>query len=256
MGRWGVDIYESDKALDFFSIIRDLLERELVYWFAPEQIASDSGWLSSILSVIELLLLLDQRDEGDNIYIYREKAIKRWRDTFLEVWDADWDEKKVHHFVPAYSAPTYRQKHRAAVVSMFDYLRALAAFWESVGSDVVKDRPDADSVLSDYRPPYFSIHRWKNNKGQAEVSVLGFANLLIEYLRRDIIYKLSPERRRIAISLNVEDVWVAVELLGFISDTYKISSGVNVNHARIWRETTILIGKAFVEDGETKWGRG
>ena len=151
----------------------------------------------------------------------------------------------------AYASPDYRQKHRAAVVGMFDYLHGLTAFWESIGDSIVTEPPDLNNFLADNPLPYFSIHYWKNREDKEVISVDGFIDVFIEYFQQYIIYWLSPEKRNEAMTFNVEKVWVAADLLALICDTYKQSPGVNEDNVRSWRERTLLIWKAHGGREET-----
>lgn len=246
MGRWGDDIYQSDAALDYQATITSRLERELLYWLSPEQLTNDSGWVASVLAVIEVMLLFEQHEVGSSVYIRDEKAVQRWREVFLSVWNGGWQDTSY-----SYGDPEYRKKHRLAIIEMFDHLESVARYWTNLSksSDQIVPNP----FSQEYPIPYFSVRHWTNQDNKGIVKVERFMGELIEHLVKDIIYSLSPEKRAQVIAFNVEEVWVAVDILGFLSAIYERSPGVNGQVVRRWRDTTVQIWKQFEEGDQTDW---
>lgn len=231
MGRWGTDIYDSNAALDCQATITDVLERELLYWLSPEYVHHDSGWLASVLAVIEVMLLFEQRDPGSSVYIADEKAVQRWREVILSVWDGAWQDDD-----PAFGDPNYRHQHRSGVIQMLDRLESIARFWTNLARGI---RLELTPLSSDYPLPYFSKRYWSSRDNRQFVKVDHFTYKLIEHLAKDIIYWLSPEKRGEMRTINAERVWVLADILGFLCDMYECTPGMNEKTVRTWRDTTI-----------------
>jgi hypothetical protein len=241
MGRWGTELYQSDSALDYQSLITDRLERELAYWLSPEQVINESWWLANVLAVIEIILLFEQYKIGSNVYLQKKRAVQRWRETFFGIWDGDWQDSRPENY--SFSDSESRKHYRPAVIEMFDALEKIAHFWEN------PKRSDSLRGLlpSVYAPPYLSMRRWANRHNIEIVQIQRFTGELIEQLVKDIIYSLSPEQRWEAWFRN-EDVWVAVDILGFLCETYERTPGVNEQVVRTWRITVIEIWKQLLAE--------
>jgi hypothetical protein len=244
MGRWGDGIYESDSALDYFSTISDRFEREMAYFFCADQIAPDGSVLERIMAVIEAILMLEQADMGSSVYLEDAEAVRHWRKLFLDVWDGDWTASRT--YPNPCDDPAYRKKHRPAIAAIFDRLESIARYWESV--DKNNERPALTPLHPDYPLPYFSIERWNSKDGSEHIRVERFTSDLLEALLKDIIYWLSPEKRNEVSAFHDEEVWVAVDMLGFLCEKYEQSPGVNDQSVRNWRQTSIDITKAFLDE--------
>jgi hypothetical protein len=249
MGRWGDGIYDSDQALDYESTITDHLVREIVYRMTPEQVSHSGSWLSSVLAVIELILLFEYHDKGSSVYLLRElNAIPRWHETFFNVWDGNWTDDRFVSF--AYYFPEYRQQHRAGVIALFDSLESIAQLWTNLDKNI---RTEVMPMPPEYPLPYFSHILYKGQDGREFVHVDRFTGYLIEVHRKDIVYLHSPEYRSEALVFNAEEAWIAVDLLAFLCEIYELTPGVNQQTVRSWRETNIDIWKQFLEGDEIPW---
>jgi hypothetical protein len=242
MGRGKNDgLQDSDDALDYQATITDRFERELAFWISPEKVFNTGWWLARVLAVIEGILLLAQRDERSSVFLEEPKAVKRWRDVFLNVWDDN--QTRERQYSNIFDDPAYLQQHRPAIVVIFDRLENIAHEWINPIGPV--DLQLLPPLLPDYPLPYFSIYR-RIIQGDKEVTgVERFTSDLLESLVKDIIYHLSPEKRSEALAFNVEAVWVAVDMLGFLCKAYEQSPGINEQTVRNWRTTTIEIDKQF-----------
>jgi hypothetical protein len=245
MGRWGKGIYDSDAALDYQSTITDRLERELLYWLSPEQVRHNSGWLASVLAVIEVMLMFEQHEIGSGGYIEDESAVERWREVFLSVWDGDWQDD-----AHAFGDPAYRQQHHPAIIQMLDRLESIARFWTKLSSG---SREELTPLSPDYPLPYFSKRRWTNRDNKEFVKVDRFTSYLIEHMAKDIIYWLSPEKRGEMLAFNAEEVWVLADALGYLCNIYEQTPGVNEQTVRAWRDNTVQIWKGFLEGDKLVW---
>jgi hypothetical protein len=242
MGRWGDGIYDSDSALDYFATITDKFERELDYWFSPEKIVHESWWLVQVLPAIEMILLFEGQDMGSSTYLENPEVLERWREAFFGVWDGDW--KDTYTYDNPFNDAAYRQQHRPALAAMFGRLSSIARYWGAVTES--SSRPELTPLHSDYPLPYFSIKRWANSQDKEIVNIERFKGDLLELLVKDIIYWLSAEKRRKVVAFNIEEVWVAVDVLGFLCEKYEQSAGVNEKAVRNWRTTAIEITKQFL----------
>jgi hypothetical protein len=253
MGRWGDELYESDSALDFLSIITDKLERELAFLISPDQVIDDTHWLAQVLAVIEMILLFEQYDLGSSVYLQSEKAVHSWREVFFSVWDGEW-EAKANYYPYPYDAYEYRKQHRTAIIEQFEYLERIAHYWTELSSGRAVAHPES-FVPKEYPLPEYSIRHWTTKDNKEVINVERFVIDLMGFLEREIIYWLSPEKRAEAISFDVEQVWVSVHLLGFLSEKYEQKPGVNERVVGKWRETTIEILKQFLNGDVINWGK-
>jgi hypothetical protein len=254
MGRWGNKIYQSDSALDFFATIIHQLEREIAYWISPEQVLSNGWWLAQVLAVIEMMLLFDQHDIGSTVYLRNPNTVQRWRETFLRVWDGDWKhDYEYGGHIYAYDEPDYRIQHRPGIVAMFHRLESIARDWAK------RKRSDDPLVLiplhHDYPLPYFSIKRWMGQDNKVHMGVEHFISNLFSILVKEILYYLSMEMRNEVTGFNLyEEVWTAVDMLGFLSEIYQRPPGINEQAVRNWRNLTDEIWKPLLtEDDMMKW---
>ena len=123
-------------------------------------------------------------------------------------------------------------------------MNSIARFWESVGKS--ENQPELVPLHSDYPVPYFSIKRQINPNdkyNRIEIVIDPFIRYQLEALMKDIIYYLSPEKRAEVIVFNVEEVWVAADILVVLCEAYEQTPGVNVQGVRLWREATFDIWK-------------
>lgn len=257
MGRWGNKIYESDKVLDVFDNLQAQIKRELVFWLQPEQLPIQNAgyryWVANVLSVIEMMLLFGQHEQGNPFQIEHPAAVNRWRKVFLGVWDGNWDDTDPAVEAPqGYAVPAYRQQHRAAVVAMFDRLESIAHMWANI------DQPTAKStllapLLPEYPLPYFSNPHSDNSINAKRAHFLGST---LEGLVMSIVYWLSSEMRPFALMSNVEEVWGAVDILGFLCKAYDVSPIGRIQTIQSWQETTILIWKQFQANCKQEWKEG
>jgi hypothetical protein len=248
MGRWGSGILESDGALDYLSTITDLLEHEIFYICSEERVSATEWWLGRIVTVLEMILLIEQYDNHSTVYLDSVKAIQRWRQAFFGVWDGDWREED-QYSQSAFVELPYRTEHRPAVSRFFERLEVVAGIWEESSPKTVEIPP----LLEAYPLPYFSIHRWINRDNKEIVNVERFTGDTLIHLQRDIIFWLSPEKRGEMAAVNAEEVWVAVDLLAFLCEKYEQSPGVNAQIVNRWRETTVEIWKQFLVDDKAEW---
>ena len=236
MGRWGNGIYESDSALDYFGTISDRLEREIAYWFSPEQVYEGSWWISRVMSPIEVILIFEQNHIGSTVYLSDEKAVLRWREIFLNVWDREWkggiDPVEMDDYM-------YRQQHRPAIVAIFNRLESIAHFWATITIKGNNRKANFTPLLSEYSLPYFST----------------YPSNLIEDLIKDIIYWLSQEKRRETITFYdaSEKLPVAVDALGLLGEIYKQSIGVNEKTVNNWRNITLERIRESDQDMTISW---
>lgn len=236
MGRWGDGIYKSDDALDYLLGVKHRVMSELAYWFVPEVITPDEGWLWRALGVVEIAVVLEEHELGSSSFLNyegTENAFRRWRDALLRVWDADWSE-------PTYpdkylGTPEARQQHRAAVVTLFDRLESIAHFWNHLND---KPRKELPALPEEFTLPYFSISY--------------FAYQLVDQLEKDIFAAFSAEKRDRAF-LHIEEVWVAVDLVGFLCEVYDLSPELSPQTVRDWRDLTVEIYKDLAIEDTFAW---
>jgi hypothetical protein len=244
MGRWGSGLYQSDDTLDYFGDIGDQVETELYTCLAmlEDKTRQDkSHWLAGTLTGIEILLLFEQHHFSASGSLHHEELIQSWRETFFSAWDGDWQDEKGDY---PYGQIAYRRQHRPAVARMFDRLESIASYWSNLTAET-RDSP-ITPLLPDYPLPFFSIQREKSDNGKEWVSTGRFIGELIDYLVRDIIYRLSAEKRHEATFYVAvfEEVCVAVDLLGLLCQSYEQSCGIRIGFIRAWRTTTLDIWKA------------
>jgi hypothetical protein len=250
MGHWGKGIYDSDQALDYLSTITDQIEREIAYWTSPEQVHAESWWLAQVLTVIEVMLLLE--DKGSMAYMHDEAAVWRWREVFLSAWDGDWDDSGASYHEPyPYARPDYRQQHRAAIIALFDRLEGIARGWGNLEKGM-RDTP-LTTLLHDYSLPYFSIHRWKTRDNRDALTIERFVVDLIHHVARDIVYLLSPDMRPEVLAFNVYEMGAAVDVLALLCARYDQSPGFKLTVIRGWRAATTEIWKAFNTSDKLPW---
>jgi hypothetical protein len=238
MSRSGPDLYESDGAFDFISTITVLLQRQMAYLLSPEEVFDNGWWLAQVLTVCELVLVFERQDIGSSIFIHTQpQTVQRWRNTFLRVWDGEWKTDNAYPYI--YDEPEFRNANRSAVLSLFDRMEKIAHFWISEGYiDVLREliRQPLDKPL-----PHFSKNCQVHQQNRAEVGVERFTVEFIRHLEKEIIYRLSPEKREEVLSSDADEVWVSVDVLGFVSTTYQQSPGVDDQIVRMWRDTTLEI---------------
>lgn len=239
MGRWGDKIYESDSTLDFLAGVTDLLEREISYLTAPEQVDKSGRWLSLILPAIEMILVFERYEINSGVYLGEQQtAIQRWKEIVFNVWDGDWGAESVYRLLN--ENLDYRKQHRHLIVQMFDHLNDVALHWSD---DNFLDNP-FPLLSADHPLPFFSITRWKNSAGADCAAPADFVNKIMRHLKKEIIYNFSLERRETAGSYSyLEVIWAAIDLLGLLAEIYENDIGVDARFVRQWRETFIQIEK-------------
>lgn len=247
MGRWGKGIYDSDDALDFFQTITDQIEREAAYWFSPEQVIHNGWWLAQVLAVMEVILLFEENDIGSSSYFNNTTTVRRWRDIFMSVWDGDWkhDNEMYDSYPHGYDAPNYRKQHRPGIVDLFERMENLAYYWTD-GEDN-NPPPVLIPLLEDYPLPFFSLLRVTNRENKTFIGVEPFTHKLIESRVKEIIYLLSGKRKGY---VDEEKIWVSVDVLGLLCQTYEQSPTINNELVRTWHETTIQMWTATAYGGE------
>jgi hypothetical protein len=245
MGRWGDGIYDSDSALDYFGSITDQVEREIAYWFSPEHVMSNGYWLAQILAIIEIMLLFEQHDGGSSVYLENPKAVQRWREIFMGVWDESWQhDTQYGSHIYDYDEPEYRNQHRQGIVKMFDRLESIAAYWTAIGK--TNEQPALAQLNPDYPLPYFSVKHWIGKDNKQHSGLERFTYKIIESLAKDIIYYLSSEMRAEVKAFDVEEVFVAVDVLAFVCAAYEQSPGINIQIVSNWRTAIIEIESHFL----------
>lgn len=253
MGRgFGGNIYDSGMALDYHATITDRLERELAYWFSPEQVMNGSYWLAQVLTILEIMLLFEEHSIGSSVYLDQEQAIQRWRQVLMNVWDSDWTTKREgYNFGFVFDDPGNRKLHRAAIAKMFDRLESIARFW----TNVTHSKTDLVPLLPDYPLPYFSIHRWTNQDNKNIVSVERVFHDLVRQLHKDIVYWLASERRDQVMKFFMpeanEEVITAADILAFLCAMYEQSPEVNEQTVRAWCDASIQMEKRWVADNQS-----
>lgn len=254
MGRWGDKIYDSDAALDFFSRLSDLLMREINYLLSPEQVKQSTAWIRDVIAVIEIMLLFDKNAVGTTSYFMdHEQAVNRWREVFFGAWDAEWEDSTTTYF-PFHSC-SYRKEHRQVINKWFDRLTEVATYF-SLPDDVFYTGED----LSEFKPetvlPCFSLTFVTTSDGKTH-PITGFVlGTLIERLVYSIVFVLSDENRKMAIGLfEIEDVWVAVDVIALLCESYSISPSVTYDTVEIWQQKMTDIWKARLAEESMEWGK-
>ncbi|QPC81548.1 hypothetical protein G4Y79_17900 [Phototrophicus methaneseepsis] len=244
MTRWADGIYDSDAALDYFSTITDWLERELAYWLSPENVQHHSRWVAEVMSVIELILLFERYHKGSEDYVCDRRAVQRWRTIFFDIWDDEWDVVAKNDF--PHNRQAFREKERATIALLFDYLENKALYLED---DDLADQTRLPKVPL----PRYSKYKWYTDFGQATIKTGQVIQDLIKYLEQTIIYYHSPEKWALVISTGMEEAWVAVDLLGFITETYELSPGVYSQTVEAWYATAVENCNTSKETRSTDW---
>lgn len=249
MGRWGDRLYESDGALDYFAGITDRIMREIYYLFSPERVKPNTAWVIEVVTVIEIMLLFAQKEIGSAVYLMDEdEAIERWRGAFFSVWDAEWNEPEKSHF--PFHAYAYRQAHRDIVIKWFDRLDELSLF---LGDDELEGK-ELKKFISQVGLPYFSLAYSETKPAMAYPITGFFLSDLIEWLKYSVVFVLSDENRKLAIGFfQIEDVWVAVDVMALLCETYACSPSVTYQTIEIWRKKMTNIWKARLAEEAMEW---
>jgi hypothetical protein len=239
-------VYDSDTGFAHFHDIADLLKREIAYQLSPEHIRNRGDWLASVLAVVELILLFEKNDIGSTIHFRDEKVVQRWSSVFFSVWDGDWQEdNKYSSFTDILDDSEYRKQHRQIVEKMFGRFEIIARHWKEKLHGINLPLLPIDVPL-----PYFSIARWQKPNYEEKFGAVSFIWQILDYFEKEIVFWLSPEKRAEAESFKLVPIWVAidVDIMGLISETYHITSGISTPRVRAWRDTTIQIWKNFEEE--------
>jgi hypothetical protein len=198
------------------------------------------------------MLLFEQHLFSSSVFLQDEQAVPRWRDAVLNVWDADWhQDTPASSAAYAFSQPAYRQRHRRAISAMFDRLQSLAHYWADVSKHL--GEPILVSLSEEHPLPDCSIRHWGNQQGMATVRAERFVADFAESLIKDIIYWLSVEKRADVLTFDAEEIWVAVELLGFLCEVYDLSPQVDEQTVHAWRDATLEIGKHIRIGSQSVW---
>jgi hypothetical protein len=241
MGPWADDaIYDDDGAFDYSMTIMHRLEGEIAHFLVPEVIASFSKsystWLNQILAVIELILLLEQRYSGSAVFMTHYetavKAVQRWRDIVLNIWDGDWTEPDHHSYDP-FAEPQFRQQHRAELVTLFEHLENLSYGWSELDT-----KPEGLQPM-DLPLPYFSSNQFTDPQGRKVFTGGRIIQELLDQLAKDLVVGMVYPWRDNEVSIYTyedEGVWVAADLLGFLSTVYDRSPGLSAQVVRNWRD--------------------
>lgn len=252
MGRWGKGIYDGDSPLDYLSTITDRIEREIEYWVSPEQVMQSGWWLSQVLTVLEIILIFEQRKIGlGGVPIRSSQLVQRWRSTFMPIWDGEW--KSEDNYPISLDDYAYRQQHRPAIEAMFKHLEDTGYEWESLGRS--EPKPTITPLSAEYPLPYFSLRFSTDQIGNKVRSFDRFIGALIEQLVKDIIFYLSSEMRWETFEFFWlhEELPVAIDILGVLCKAYQTNPIVNHKAIKIWRATTMeIIRQTAHEYGRTE----
>jgi hypothetical protein len=200
-----------------------------------------------------MMLLYDQHEQDNPIQIEHPTAVNRWSKIFLGVWDGDWGGTDPSlKSTQGYAVPAYRQQHREAIVTMFDRLESIAYMWANIDQPTAKSAPLVP-LIPEYPLPYFSNPHGDNSTNAKRAHFLG---RILEGLVMSIVYWLSSEMRPFALMSNVEEVWGAIDFLGFLCTAYNVSPIYRTQTVQSWQETTILIWKQFQVDCKLEWEEG
>jgi hypothetical protein len=226
------NIYDSDSVLDYFDTITALILREMSYLLSPEQVKPSAVWTRDVVTVMEIMLLFDRNSIGTTSYLLDgEQAVKRWRTTFISIWDAEWEDTK--YPLLSFSSATYRQEHRRIIIKWFDRLEEIAA---SFGEK------DLETFAPEESLPYFS-----SRPGN-------FLGILMERLLYSIVFTLSDENRDMAIGFfEIDHVWAAVDMLSRLCESYACSPSVTAETVERWRQKTVDIWKARFAEESWEW---
>lgn len=229
-------IYHTDAALDHVVRITDYyLLREITFHISPERVIQSSGWIADVIIVVEIMLLFDKNDIGSSVYLMDgEQTVKRWRQTFFSVWDAEWDEPERSRY--PFRAYAYRHANREVAVKWFDRLDELARLWSNDPRAMTKFAPDNEL-------PYFSI------------PYAGFTlSNLIEQLKYSIVFVLSDENHVLEVDWNeMQQVWVAIDVMALLCEAYSVGPSVTSQRVEIWQRKMIDIWKALLFQDSLEW---
>lgn len=241
MGRWGDGIYDSDTASDYFYDIEKYLGRRLVYLFAPEALLSDIKWLQDVLTVLEIMFILDQN--GSIVApLYLQFGVKRWEEQFFKTWDSTFsDDSHSAKHIP-YRTPSYRKEYRHIAEQWFARLTELEEF--------VTDHDNYSKFVPQVSLPYFSAILYQLDTGHEDVETGVFFHQFIDYLTREIVFVLSEEyRKQVFAIFDIEPAIVAVDIIGVLCEKYGIAPNITKNTVEKWLEkTTGLLQKTWFED--------
>jgi hypothetical protein len=246
-------IYSPDlDGIEYVALIRNRIERSLeacMSDFRTKPEDERSQWLGRMLNAVELILLFERHEPHPGIFLVDLASVRSWREAFFTIWDGDWQEEQRFYF--PYGDIVYRQQYRPAVVRLFDRLESLGEYWSDTGS--ASDYDALIPLLPDYSLPYFSLYRHLDRSDEPFVTPGVVTESLIDFLVRDIIYWLSPEKREdmSGVAVFVEGVWVAVDLLGLLSASYETSCGIKPVFIEAWRAS---IQSIWSESAAVLWG--
>lgn len=248
MGRWNYGIYDSDTSLDYLAVIHKFLMKETVYCFSPEQVFANTYWLQEALTLVEIMLILAEEDhDGAQSHLMdQHNAVRRWRDVFFNVWDADWNDPS-NHSLP-YRDYVYRVEHRSTILMMFDRLIELADYWQA---DLLQ-RDIPPFVLRE-KLPLFSLVRLRGRDGQDMLYTGRFLDDFIEMLRCHIVFLFSEENREKDWGFDFSDLdeaWVDIDLLALMCQKYETSPGLRPPTIHRWLDMSLGLWSRYIDHPE------
>jgi hypothetical protein len=199
--------------------------------------------------VILLFAEVDVLDSNTHL-MDQQTTVRRWKETFFGVWDAEWEDDDTYRSILPYSFAKYRIEHRQTAHILFDHLIELADFW-------CDDQPgrDLQPFALEGTLPLMSLTRLKNRDGE-ERSLTGiFFKTFIHMLIRSIIFVLSEENREHEWGFDLhelEEVWIAVDIIGRLCEKYQISPGLRPATIHRWLDTTIGLWLDHYSEGPDK----
>ena len=249
MSRWGKKLYQSDSSLDFFATIPDRIIREITFWTAPEQVEYNTKWITEFIAVIEVILLFDVHQVGFNSYLRDQvEAVKRWRNIFFTVWDAEWMQEE-HPYATGipYRTYEYRIAHRHIMNKWLDRIEAIAMDWSQ------KEPQGLPPFMPVENLPYFSM---KDDDGKHLKLPGQIVVQLTEQLTHTIVFILSDENHEYAVDFfQIEDVWVAADVLGRLCEAYNLSPDVTEQTVDNWLEKSLAIWKEGNAEEQVEWDK-
>jgi hypothetical protein len=235
MSRWADGIYGSDSSLDFSGSIMNAIIDDMVFWFSPEQVQQSPEWLSEVLTLVEVLLIFDTHDVGTTVSLSREEVnLKRWQDTFFQVWDANWNSEKEDE--PPYRSSQYRIEHQWIAIEWFKRLCDVADYWSSdnVGQGLV-------TFITKAKLPYFSVTHFQYRFQKAYLRIGSSFFKVLDSLIRDIVFILSEENRDHIMPYEMDEVWVSIDVMGILCEQYEVSPSLREKTIDLWLEKVITI---------------
>ena len=242
MGRWGKGIYESDDVLDMVDGIYHSFMREIAYLMAPEQVDQCTRWLGEVITVIELMLLFDKHKVSSIHLIDQQTAIQRWQNTFLSVWNAEWNETEKDYAHAPFRSYDYRVQHRDTMVMWFEHLMKLAKY----------ARPTEKPQPLQSQLPQFYI---KDGRGEKNPFQSRFLTTIVDMLIHNIAWILAEENRDVVITFfsEIERVWASIHIMGILCESYAYKLEVVVTGIDKWHQKMTDIWKLRMIEDMGEW---